>query len=125
MTSGSPRSPGFRGAAMASKKVARATVVGHDRVGFGPTPAGAPIAGARPRWLELLLQIKPVQVHHLVPRRHEGTGELLLRIRASIHLRESPQLRVGSEYEIGPRGCPLELATRAITPFVHFLCFRG
>jgi hypothetical protein len=32
----------------------------------------------------LLPQIKPIQVHHLVPLRNEGTDELPLRIRTSI-----------------------------------------
>ena len=51
-----------------------------------------PLAKTSSVSLAALLQIKPVQVHHLVPSRHEGTDELLLRIRTCVDLGEGAQL---------------------------------
>lgn len=55
-------------------------------------------------------KVKAVQVHHLVPRRHEVTHELLLCVTGRIDLGHSPQLSVRAEHEIDDTACPVELA---------------
>lgn len=42
----------------------------------------------------LLLQVEPIQVHHLVPSRHKVALELLLAVHRSIHLRKRTKLSV-------------------------------
>src|SRR5690606_15200683 len=63
------------------------------------------------------LQVEPVQVHHLVPRRDEVVDELLLRVVGRVDLGDRPQLRVRPEDEVDPAGGPLELAGGAVTAF--------
>src|SRR6266849_4049257 len=74
------------------------------RVSNGFRHARAPGVEARP---SASRPIKSIEVHHLVPRRHEITDELLLRIRAAVHFRERAKLRVGAKHEIDAGGSPL------------------
>jgi hypothetical protein len=62
-------------------------------------------------------QIKPIRVHNLGPRRHEGVHEHLLRIIGGIHLAERPQLRIRSENQIHSRRRPLYVTSDTIAPF--------
>src|SRR6476660_5075057 len=61
--------------------------------------------------------IKPIEVHHLVPRRHEVAHELLPRIVAGIDLRERTQLGVRTEEEIDAAAGPLLRCGGAATTF--------
>src|SRR6266851_4532383 len=69
-------------------------------------------------------KVVAIQVHHLGPRRDEVLDELRLRIRASVDLRQGPELGVGTEEEIDARAGPLECALGAIAPFEHVLGVR-
>src|SRR5438874_13378107 len=69
-------------------------------------------------------RVEAIEVHHLGPGRDEVLDELRLRIRASVDLRQSPELRVRAEDEIDTRADPLELARCAIAPFEHVLDVR-
>ena len=62
-----------------------------------------------------------VEVHHLVPRRHEVAHELLLGVVGGVDLGEGPELGVRAEDEVDGRGRPLDLARRAIATLVHVL----
>src|SRR2546427_3118545 len=48
-------------------------------------------------------KVVPIEVHHLGPRRDEVLNELRLRIRASVDLRQGPELGVRTEDEIAFR----------------------
>ncbi len=69
--------------------------------------------------------VEAIQVHHLVPGRHEVGDELLRRVRTSIHLGESAELGVRTEDQIDTRGGPLERARLAIAPFEHLGVVRS
>src|SRR5712691_6562253 len=69
-------------------------------------------------------KVEAIEVHHLGPRRDEVLDELRLRIRASVDLREGPELGVRTEDEIDARAGPLECARGAIAPFEHVLGVR-
>src|SRR4029077_17237763 len=69
-------------------------------------------------------QVVAIEVHHLGPRRDEVLDELRLRIRASVDLRQGPELGVRTEDEIDTRAGPLALARLAIAPFEHVLGVR-
>src|SRR5260370_15390457 len=69
-------------------------------------------------------KVVAIQVHHLGPRRDEVLDELRLRIRASVDLRQGPELGVGTEEEIDARAGPLECALGAIAPLEHVLGVR-
>src|SRR6059036_739681 len=70
-------------------------------------------------------KVEAIDVHHLGPGRDEVLDELRLRIRASVDLRQGPELGVRTEDEIDARGSPLDLARLAIAPFEHVLAVRG
>src|SRR5262245_944839 len=70
-------------------------------------------------------QVEAVEVHDLVPRRHEVTHELLLPVVRGVDLRDRPELRVGPEDDVGRRGGPLLLAGGAVHPVVHVLLRGG
>src|SRR6266478_7495709 len=55
-------------------------------------------------------EVEAIEVHHLGPRRDEVLDELRLRIRASVDLRQGPELGVRTEHEIDARAGPLECA---------------
>src|SRR4030095_916421 len=85
-----------------------------DVVRDDPTPrrgcAHKTLKACSPR----LRQVVAIEVHHLRPGRHEVLHELRLRIRASVDLRQGPELRVRPEDEIDTRAGPLDLARLAI-----------
>src|SRR5690606_3768537 len=54
-----------------------------------------------------LLQVKPVQIHHLVPRGDKVLHELLLRIGAAIDFGQGAQLGVGAKDKVHAGGGPL------------------
>lgn len=57
--------------------------------------------------LVLGLDIKTIQVHHLVPSGNKVLDKLLLSISTAINLRNSPKLSVGSKDEISTSSSPL------------------
>ena len=57
-----------------------------------------------------LRQVETVQVHDLVPGRHEVSNELLLRVARPVNFRQSLELRVGTEDQIDTGTGPLGLA---------------
>jgi hypothetical protein len=63
-------------------------------------------------------EVVPVQVHDLVPGRHEITHELVLRVVAGIDLGQRPKLRVRAKNEVGGRGGPPDLPGGAVASFV-------
>src|SRR6266851_7613246 len=69
-------------------------------------------------------KVEAIEVHHLGPGRDEVLDELRLRIRASVDLRQGPELGVRPEDEIDTRAGPLERARCAIAPFEHVLGVR-
>src|SRR5260370_41686599 len=69
-------------------------------------------------------EVVAIEVHHLGPRRDEVLDELRLRIRASVDLRQGPELGVRTEDEIDARTSPLERARLPIVPFEHVLGVR-
>ena len=69
-------------------------------------------------------EIEAIKVHHFGPGRHEVLDKLLLRVRASIDLGQSPELGVRTEDEIDTRPGPLDFASLAIAPFKHVGVFR-
>src|ERR1700730_9609108 len=69
-------------------------------------------------------KVEAIEVHHLGPRRDEVLDELRLRIRASVDLRQSPELGVRAEHEVDARAGPLERARLPIAPFEHVLGVR-
>src|SRR5215204_3133565 len=60
------------------------------------------------RFREASGERETVEVHHLGPCRHEIPGELLLRVRAAIDLREGAELRVRTEHQIDTGAGPLD-----------------
>ena len=69
-------------------------------------------------------KVEAIKVHHLGPGRHEVLDKLLLRIRASVDLGQSPELGVRTEDEIDTSAGPLDFASLAITSFKHVPGFR-
>src|SRR5437899_4034264 len=69
-------------------------------------------------------EVEAIEVHHLGPGRDEVLDELRLRIRASVDLRQGPELGVRTEDEIDARGGPLDSARLAIAPFEDVLGVR-
>src|SRR6266404_5560047 len=59
-------------------------------------------------------RVEAIEIHHLVPRRHEVLHELLLRVGAPVDLREGAQLRVRAEDQVDPRAGPPVRAGRAV-----------
>src|SRR5688500_18132804 len=74
-------------------------------------PTGTPVSG----------EVEPVEVHDLVPRGHEVTHELLLRVVARVDLRKRSQLGVRTEDEVDSGGGPLDIARGAVPTLVHVL----
>src|SRR5439155_3065584 len=69
-------------------------------------------------------KVEAIEVHHLGPRADEVLNELRLRVRASVDLREGPELGVRTEDEIDARAGPLECAGLPIAPLEHVLGVR-
>src|SRR3546814_2264192 len=61
-----------------------------------------------------LRQVEAVEVHHLVPCRHEVVHELFLRVAGGVHLGQCAQLRVRAEHQIDHGGSPFALAAVAV-----------
>ena len=57
--------------------------------------------------------IESIEIHDLVPRGNKVPRELLLRVRASVDLREGSKLRVRSEDEVDAAGGPSGIALLA------------
>src|SRR6266540_6662828 len=70
-------------------------------------------------------EVEAIEVHDLVPRRHEVTHELLLRVVTCVDLRDASEWGVRTEDEIDGGACPLDLARRTIATLVHVLLRRG
>ena len=64
-----------------------------------------------------LRQVETVQVHDLVPGRHEVSNELLLRVAGPVDFGQSLELRVGTEAQIDTGTGPHGLAGLAGAPF--------
>ena len=63
------------------------------------------------------MEIKPIQVHHLVPGGDEVLQELMLGIGAGVDLGQGAQLGIGAEDQIDAGGGPLDGAGGAIAAF--------
>src|SRR5687768_18260789 len=59
-------------------------------------------------------EVEATQIHHLVPRSHEVTHELLLRVVRCVDLRDGSQLGVMTEDEVDGGAGPFDLARGAI-----------
>ena len=64
-------------------------------------------------------KVEAIEVHHLVPCRHEVMHERLLRIAAGIDFRERTELGVRAEHEIDDGSCPFQLTRRPIVPLQY------
>ena len=69
-------------------------------------------------------EIEAIKVHHLGPGHHEVLDKLLLPVRASVDLGQSPELGVRTEDEIDTRAGLLDFASFAISPFKYVLGVR-
>jgi len=65
--------------------------------------------------------VEAIEVHHLVPGRHEILDELLLRVLAGVDLGQGAQLGVRAEDEVRARGSPLQLAAGPIAALEHLV----
>ena len=70
-------------------------------------------------------EVEAIEVHDLVPRRHEVTHELLLRVVTCVDLRDGSELGVRTEDEVDGGGGPLDLARGAIATLEHVLSRDG
>jgi len=61
-----------------------------------------------------LLQVKPVEVHHLGPGGDEGVDEFFFGVGGGVDLGEGAELRVGAEDEVDAGGGPLRLSGLAV-----------
>src|SRR5438876_3737620 len=89
-----------------------------------PRPRRGCSAQTLKAYLPRSCEVVAIEVHHLGPGPDEVLDKLRLRIRASIDLRQGPELGVRTEDEIDTRGGPLDLARLAIAPFEHVLTVR-
>src|SRR5438552_14841515 len=76
-------------------------------------------------WDQRSGEVEAIEVHDLVPRSHEVTHELLLRVVACVDLRDGSELGVRTEDEVDGGGGPLGLARREIATLVQVLRRRG
>src|SRR5437867_6553394 len=79
----------------------------------------------RPHAQALSDKVEAIKIHHLVPRNHKVTHELLLRVVTCVDLRDGSELGVRTEDEVAGGGGPLELARGAIATLVHVLSRGG
>src|SRR5437868_13164982 len=70
-------------------------------------------------------KVEAIVVHDLVPRSHEVTHELLLRVVLCVDLRERSELGVVAEDEVDGGAGSLELARGAVATLVHALSRAG
>src|SRR5580765_3582095 len=70
-------------------------------------------------------KVEAIVVHHLVPRSHEVTHELLLRVLLCVNLGEGSELGVRAEDEVDVGAGPLHRAGGAIATLVHVLVRTG
>jgi hypothetical protein len=89
------------------------------------TNLGAGRGPSRPHAHALSLKVEAIEIHHLVPRSHKVTHELLFRVVACVDLREGSELGVRTEDEVDGGGSPLELARGAIATLVYVLIRGG
>jgi hypothetical protein len=75
--------------------------------------------GMKHRLWVLPALLEAIEVHHLVPCCDEVLHKLLPGIFAGIELGKRSKFRVRTEYQIGTRSCPLELAAVTIASFEH------
>ena len=68
-------------------------------------------------------QIKTIEVHHLVPNRHEVIDKLLLCVGTGINFRNGSKLRVRTKHEIDGSGSPLDFTRFAVPSFEKELAF--
>ena len=95
---------------------------GGGRPGRRPPPVGRVAGrGTRPEARaggRAGLEVEPVEVHDLDPRRGEVVHELLARVVARVDLRERAQLGVRAEDEVDAASGPLELARGGVAALV-------
>src|SRR5512137_3014753 len=70
-------------------------------------------------------EVEAIKVHHLGPGRHEVLDKLLLCVRASVDLGQSPKLGVRTKDEIDTCAGPLDFASLAITTLEYVIVFCG
>src|SRR5439155_23568337 len=81
------------------------------------TNLGAGRGPSRPHALSL--KVEAIEIHHLVPRSHKVTHELLLRVVLCVNLGEGSELGVRAEDEVDGGAGPLHRAGGAIATLVH------
>ena len=64
-------------------------------------------------------EVEAIEVHHLVPRRHEVMDEPPLRVGASVDFREGAELGIRTEDEVHTGAGPLDLVGLAVAALVH------
>src|SRR5687767_12926412 len=67
-------------------------------------------------------KVEAVETHHLVPRSHEVTHELLVRVVRCVDLCDSSQLGVVAEDQIDSGAGPSDSSGDAIATFVEIFC---
>ncbi len=71
------------------------------------------------------IEVKAIEIHHLVPGRHEVIDKLLLRVVTGIDFRDGSKLRVRAEHEIDGSALPFDLTRLAVTSFEEVLADGG
>src|SRR5947208_13147987 len=69
--------------------------------------------------------VESIQIHDLVPRGHEVTHELLLRVVTCVDFSERAQLRVRTEHKVDPSAGPFDRAGSPIPTLVDVLSRSG
>src|SRR4029453_10210873 len=87
------------------------------------TNLSAGLGPSRPRAVPP--KVEAIVVHDLVPRSHEITHELLLRVVLCVNLGEGSELGVVAEDEVDGGAGPLHRAGGAIATLVHVLIRAG
>ena len=97
----------------------------HPRAELSRTARGRQILVDKPSrrmtYLSRSGEVEAIEIHHLVPRSHEVTHELLFRVVTCIHLRAGSELGVPTEDEIDAAGGPLEITRLAVVSLEHVL----
>src|SRR5687767_6482720 len=79
----------------------------------------------RSTWTLRSGNVEPIQIHDFVPRRHEVSHELLLRIVTCVDFRKRAELRVRTEHKVDPGAGPFDLAGAAISTLVDVFSRSG
>ena len=73
--------------------------------------------------LRSVSKVEAIEIHHLVPGRHEVIDKLLLRVVTGIDFRDGSKLRVRTKHEIDSSASPFDLTRLAVPSFEDVLAF--